>query len=101
MEKYSAQCEKQGMELNRRVLFTGEDSWEGEMTCQGRTFKVEATLRTRKGSPEWDVEVLKRTGRWTFQPLYLGAYPTLDAALQAAERGIQGLVTDDPDADAI
>lgn len=51
MEKYSAQSEKQGMEVNRRVLFTGEDSWEGEMTYQGRTFKVEATLRTRKGSP--------------------------------------------------
>src|SRR5207253_8008159 len=78
------------MDVDRQVLHTGADSWEGTMTYQGITFMVEVMERTHKGAHVWAMEVLRQTGRHTVQPLSHTHHPTLDAALEAAERIVRG-----------
>ncbi len=84
------------MDVERHTLLEGVDAWEGEMTCQGITYMVEAI---QKDNQTWQMEVLIR-GRGcsflgkqigTVQPLHYGVYPTLQAALDAAADYIRGL----------
>ena len=85
------------MDVERRALHTGMDSWEGEMTYRDTTYKVEVEQRTRQGSVVWDLEVL-REGRFLVlgyaDVLHYSAHPTLEAALDAAESYIRGLTPD-------
>lgn len=79
------------MDVDRQVLHTGADSWEGTMTYQGITFMVEAMERTHQGAHVWAMEILRQTGRHTVQPLSHTYHPTLDAALECTERIILDL----------
>ena len=85
------------MTVERRVLHTGVDSWEGEMTCRSTTYKVEVEQRDRQGVAVWDLEVLREGRRFLFlgtvEMVHYSAHPTLDAALDAAQSAIRGLAT--------
>ena len=80
-----------GMDVERRVLRKGVDSWEGEMTGRGGTYMVEVQRRTRRDEPVWDLEVLRRHNRVFVELLHYSPHPTLDAALEAAEGYVRGL----------
>ncbi len=83
------------MGVERQVLSTGIDSWEGTMTYRGITYMVEAMERTKKGNPGWEIEMLRQTGRMTVQPLSCTWHPSLDTALEATEHAIRQLVDGD------
>ena len=83
------------MDVEHRVIAQGIDSWEAEMTYHGTTFKVEAQRETRDERPVWSMEVLKQTSRWTLQPIHWNDYPTLDAAIQGANRVIRDSIEGD------
>ena len=83
------------MGVNRRVLQLGLDSWEGDMTYRGITFMVEAMERRERGETGWSIEVLRKIGRHTVQPLFCAQGLTLEAALNGAERAIRRLVDGD------
>ena len=89
------------MDVERRMLHQGNDSWDGEMTYHGIIYLVEVD---QKGIKTWEMEVLRKSGRRSFlgklctsiQPLHNSVHPTLEAALDAAADYIRGAT---PDAD--
>jgi hypothetical protein len=84
------------MDVHRRVLHRGPDSWEGEMTYQGLTFIVEAMEQTNTNKATWEIEVLRHIGGRTVEPLSFTQRPTLEDALDEAERIIRQFIDTNP-----